>query len=75
MSIERIKGKVSFLCDLEGCGNGLETDWGDFGEGKYQAREEGWQFRKREGTWKHFCCDSHAEMEWRGQGLIGKVRP
>lgn len=69
MSVDRIKGKVAFLCDLRGCDNGLETDTGDFHEAAAEAKQEGWQFRNREGEWKHFCCGNHEEMNWRGQAI------
>lgn len=69
MSIERIKGRVSFFCDLNGCDEAIETSHRDFGEAKDEAKAEGWQFRKPEDEWKHFCCDGHAEMSWRGQSI------
>jgi len=69
MSVERLKGKVAFLCDLKGCENGLETDTGDFYAAKDKAREEGWVYRFRDGEWLHFCCENHEEMQFRGQTL------
>lgn len=69
MSIDRIKGNVTFLCDLRGCDNDLETATGDFAEAKDEAKQEGWQFRNRDGEWKHFCCRTHEEMDFRGQSI------
>jgi hypothetical protein len=70
MTIDRIKGKVAFLCDLDGCGEGLETGEGEFARAMGAAREEGWLTRQRNGQWKHFCCANHEEMDWRGQKIV-----
>lgn len=69
MSVERIKVAVAFLCDLKGCNNDLETGEKDFTEAGSAAKEEGWEFRKRDGVWKHFCCRTHEEMDFRGQWI------
>jgi hypothetical protein len=65
MSSDRIKGNVSFFCDLDGCEEGLETETKDFKEAASDAKEAGWQFRKREEVW----CAAHEEMDYRGQSL------
>lgn len=70
MTTDRIKGKVAFFCDLPGCREDLETESGDFMAAKDEAKEEGWQFRNRDGEWKHFCCATHEEMDYRGQSLV-----
>jgi hypothetical protein len=67
MTIERIKGKISFFCDLESCDEGLETDEADFQDAKWKADDEGWLFRRRDGEWKHYCCAAHEEKDYRGQ--------
>lgn len=72
MTIDRIKGAIAFICDLEDCGDGIETGCKDFMEAKQHAKDEDWQFRNRDGVWKHFCCRAHEEMAWRGQRLTDK---
>jgi len=69
MTGERIKGKVAFHCDLKGCNEGIETDSGDFTTALNEARAEGWLTRKRDDVWKHFCCQTHEEMDYRGQSI------
>lgn len=72
VTLERIKNDISFHCDLKGCDEGLETGEDDFAEAKDVAKEAGWQFRKREDGWKHFCSRIHEEMDFRGQSLVEK---
>lgn len=69
MTIERIKGCVAFHCDLKGCDDSIETATGDFSEARDEAKEAGWQFRKRDDVWKHFCSTGHEEMDYRGQSI------
>jgi len=69
MTAERIKGKVALQCDLKGCHDGLETSSGDFTTALNEARQEGWVTRKRDDGWKHFCCQRHEEMDYRGQSI------
>ncbi len=69
MSIDRIKGAVAFFCDLGGCDNSIETGESQFGDAILAAKDEGWKIRNRDGIWKHFCCDRHQEMDWRGQKI------
>ena len=69
MSIERIKGAIAFHCDTQGCDDGLETGEDDFLEAKDAAKHEGWLFRNRDGEWKHYCCERHEEMAFRGQAI------
>lgn len=68
--IERIKGEIAFHCDLHGCHDGIETGEKDFAEAKATAQAEGWQFRRRDEAWKHFCCSAHEGMDFRGQSLV-----
>lgn len=65
MTIERIKGNISFLCDFKGCDEGLETSSGDFTKASAQAKEEGWLTRKRGDRWFNFCCEQHEEGHFR----------
>lgn len=69
MTTDRIKGHVAFFCDTKGCEEGLETETGDFFKAREEAREADWQFRNRDGEWRHFCCRAHEEMDYRGQSL------
>lgn len=69
MATERIKGAVAFFCDTGGCGEGIETGEKDFAAAKDHAKAEGWQFRNRDGVWKHYCCRGHEEYDFRGQSI------
>lgn len=70
MTIDRIKGRIAYLCDLPGCHEGLETETRYFAEAREAAKEEGWVTRKRDDTWENYCCASHEEMRFRGQSLV-----
>lgn len=70
MTTDRVKGKVAYTCDLNGCLEGYETSHGSFKEAAEEAKSEGWAFAKRDDEWKHFCCRRHEEMEYRGQSLV-----
>lgn len=67
--IERIKGRIAFLCDIDGCHEGLETETGDFRTASDEAKEAGWQFRNRDGEWKHYCSAQHEQMGFNGQSI------
>lgn len=69
MTIERIKNNVAFHCDLRGCNDSLETEEDDFKEASEEAKRADWQFRNRDGVWKHFCCRAHETMDYRGQWI------
>ncbi len=69
MTIERIKGGVSYFCDLPRCAGCVETGENNFETAREAAKEEGWVFRNRSGTWKHYCCARHEEMDFMGQKL------
>lgn len=69
MSIERIKGSVALFCDTGGCTESIETSTGNFTAALAEAKAEGWQVRKRDDVWKHFCTDRHAEMHYFGQSV------
>jgi hypothetical protein len=69
VSRERIKGAIAFHCDTQGCDESLETDEKDFAEARDTAKREGWQFRNRDGEWKHYCCARHEELAYRGQAI------
>lgn len=71
MSTDRIKGCVAFFCDTKGCGDGIETGERDFMAAKDHAQAEGWEFRRREEGWRHYCCRGHEEIDFRGQAIAG----
>ncbi len=72
MTIEKVKGDIVFHCDLRGCDEGIETQESDFALARDKAKDEGWQFRNRDGVWKHFCGRTHEDMDYRGQWIEGK---
>jgi hypothetical protein len=58
MTIERVKGVRTMMCDERGCGNFLEEEEPrDFEEFVAAARAAGWETLKSEGAWVHRCPD------------------
>jgi hypothetical protein len=56
MSIERIRGKINFVCDV--CGNVLDTGSNEWKDAMAKMRADGWRSKKFEGeVWAHYCDD------------------
>lgn len=57
MSVERIDGKIHFLCDDVHCNEYIDCETGNFGEAVEVAKEAGWKIRNVNGAWANFCPD------------------
>lgn len=53
MSLDRIKGNVTFICDGSGCHQYEEGS--DFGEVWNDAKAIGWTAKNEGGEWSHYC--------------------
>lgn len=55
---------IAFTCDLDGCGEGIETGETEFGRALAHAKSEGWVAAKRQTGWKHFCSAAHERQNY-----------
>lgn len=57
MAIDRIHGRVFFLCDE--CSEHLDTDEKDFDVAKEVLKSEGWMnfYDNDDRIWKHICVE------------------
>jgi hypothetical protein len=59
MSIERVGGRIAFVCDGDGgsCGETLQTETANFNDAiqVLRSNEDGWVAVKEDGEWEHLC--------------------